>query len=49
MEKITRITKSIKIDPELWKDMQHYCIDHDIDYSSFIESLIKEKLKNKAN
>ena len=42
-----RVTKSIKIDPELWKEMQHHCIDKEIDYSSFIENLIREKFHKK--
>jgi hypothetical protein len=48
MEKrVIKTTKSIKIDPAVWKDMQHYCIDNDTDYSSFIEGLIKEKVRKK--
>ncbi len=42
-----RVTKSIKIDPSLWKEVQHRCIDDGIDYSDFVENALKEALKNK--
>lgn len=46
MEKKEKI--SLTIDAELWKEAKHYCIDHDnMEYSSFVEQLIREKLSKK--
>jgi len=42
-----RITISVKIDPELWKEVQHKCIDEGIEYSQYVENALKEALKNK--
>ncbi|MEK6895961.1 MAG: hypothetical protein AABX12_00680 [Nanoarchaeota archaeon] len=36
---------SLTVDTEVWKDAKHYCIDNKLEYSSFVEQLIKEKLK----
>jgi hypothetical protein len=40
-----RKTTSIKIDPELWKQVKKNCIDKEMDVSEYIESLIKKDLK----
>jgi hypothetical protein len=32
---------------DLWKEAKHYCIDNKIEYSSFVEQLIREKLNKK--
>ncbi len=40
-----RVTKSIKIDKDLWKEVGHHCIDHDLEISGYIEGLIKKDLK----
>jgi len=40
-------TISLKIDPELWKEAQKKCIDKELQYSDYVESLIKKDLKNK--
>ena len=45
MEKKEKI--SLTIDSQLWKDAKHYCIDNNLEYSSFVEQLIKEKIKKK--
>lgn len=42
-----RITVSVKIDPELWKEVQHRCIDESIEYSQYVENALKEALKSK--
>lgn len=42
-----RKTTSIKINPEKWKTVKKYCIDHEIDVSDFIEQVIDDKLKRK--
>ncbi|MBS3079689.1 hypothetical protein J4218_06205 [Candidatus Pacearchaeota archaeon] len=42
-----RETISIKIDPPLWKEVKHRCIDDDTDYSSFVEDALREKLEKK--
>lgn len=36
-------TTSLKINPELWKEVKKHCIDKNIDISEFIEELIKKK------
>ncbi len=40
-----RVTKSIKIDPTLWKDAKKRAIDKNIDLSEYVEGLIKKDLK----
>ena len=42
-----RITISVKIEPELWKGVQHRCIDENIEYSQYVENALKEALKKK--
>lgn len=38
---------SLTIDAVIWNKAQHYCLDANLDYSSFVEQLIKEKLDKK--
>ncbi len=38
---------SLTIDSEIWKEAKHYCIDNGLEYSSFVERLIREKLSKK--
>lgn len=38
---------SVKLDPELWKEAKHHCLDKDITYSEYLEDLIKKDLKKK--
>ena len=38
-------TTSIKIDPELWKEVKKYAIDHDISVTDFIERILKKEMK----
>lgn len=40
-----RTTTSIKINPQLWKEVKKYCIDKDINISDLIEQLLKRELK----
>ena len=42
-----RITISIKIDPNVWKEVQHRCIDEGKEYSEYVEEAVKEALKKK--
>ena len=42
-----RITISIKVTPELWKEVQHRCIDENKEYSEYVEEALKDKLKKK--
>ena len=42
-----RKTTSLKIDPELWKNVKKHCIDKEIDISEYLEGLIKKDLKLK--
>lgn len=45
MEKTKKVTTSLKVNPELWKEAKKHCIDRDIDLSVYIEELIKKDLK----
>lgn len=38
---------SIKIEPELLKELKKYCIDHEITLTAQMEKLIKKLLKKK--
>ena len=42
-----RVTISVKIDPELWKEVQHKCIDENKEYSQYVEDALKEALGKK--
>lgn len=44
-----RIAVTIKIDGDLWKEVQHRCIDESIEYSQYVENALKEALKKKKN
>jgi len=38
-------TTSIKIDPELWKEVKKYAIDHDTSVTDFIEKILIKEMK----
>ena len=40
-----RVTKSLKIEPDVWKEAKKKAIDKDIELSTYIEGLIKKDLK----
>jgi len=40
-------TISVKLDPALWKEVQHRCIDENKQYSEFVEEALREALKKK--
>jgi hypothetical protein len=42
-----RQTVSLKLDPELWREAKKKCIDKDLSYSEYVESLIKKDLGKK--
>ena len=42
-----RVTKSIKIEPDVWKEAKKHAIDKDMELSEYIEGLIKKDLKLK--
>jgi len=42
-----RETKSLKVNPVLWKNIKEYCVREDISISSYIEGLIKKDLNLK--
>jgi len=46
-EKKTRVTTSIKIEPNLWKEVKKHCIDLDKDISTYIDELLRRDLKKK--
>ena len=43
-----RIAVTIKIGQDLWKDVQHRCIDENKEYSTYVEEALKEALKKKT-
>jgi len=42
---MSKITKSFRVDPKLWKDVKIHVAKRGTDISSFIEQAINEKLK----
>ncbi len=42
-----RIAVTIKIDPNLWKEVQHRCIDENKEYSQYVEDALKKALEKK--
>lgn len=43
----TKETISLKIDPDLWTEAKHRCLDKKMKYSEYVESLIKKDLGKK--
>ncbi len=41
---MTRITKSLKIDSDIWKKIKKHCVNKDIYISDYIEKLVEEDL-----
>ncbi len=37
-----RKTTSIKINPDLWKDVKIYCLKNDVEVSEFVEKTLKK-------
>lgn len=37
---------TFKLPPELYKRLQHYAIDNDLEYSEVVQSALQELLKN---
>jgi hypothetical protein len=44
---MNRATKSLKINPEVWKEIKLHCVKEDLEISAFIEQTLKERLKKK--
>jgi hypothetical protein len=42
-----RVTITLKINPEIWKEIQHKCVDESISYSDYVEKSLKKSLKEK--
>ena len=42
-----RVTKSLKISPEIWKEIKIYCAEKEIEISEYVETLVKDNLKIK--
>jgi len=40
-------TISLKINPELWREAKHKCLDKKMKYSEYVEGLIKKDLGKK--
>jgi len=40
-------TISLKINPELWTEAKHKCLDKKMKYSEYVEGLIKKDLGKK--
>ncbi|MDP7180110.1 MAG: hypothetical protein QF824_02485 [Candidatus Woesearchaeota archaeon] len=44
-----RKTTSLKIDPDLWKEVKKKCIDLETEISDYLENLIKKDLNMKGS
>lgn len=44
---MAKITKTIRVDETLWKEVKVYVAQNDMDISSFMELAIKKELKKK--
>lgn len=47
MDDPKRVTTSIKIDPELWKEAKIEAIQREIDLSELVENALRKELKKK--
>ena len=45
---MVRKTTSLKIDPELWKEVKIHCINKGVDISDWLEKVIKKDLKKSS-
>ena len=41
-------TTSLKVDPELWKEVKKLCIDKEVDISDYLEDLFRQDLKKRG-
>lgn len=39
-----RVTTSIKVDPDLWKEVKIYCIQNNMEISEFVENLLRNAI-----
>jgi predicted CopG family antitoxin len=44
---MSKLTRTIKIDEDIWKDAKKLAIDEDTNFSSLIEDLLNKELKKK--
>ncbi len=42
-----RVTTSIKVDPDFWKELKIYCLKNDIEVSEFVEKTLKGAISGK--
>jgi len=40
-----RVTRSIKVKPEIWQRMKEVAVTRQVDYSQFVEQAILDKLR----
>jgi len=40
-----RQSTSIKIDPELWKEVKKHCIDANLEISEYLEKVLRKDLR----
>jgi len=40
-----RVTTSIKVNPEVWREVKIYCIRKKVEISEFVEKSLKEAMK----
>ncbi len=42
-----RVTTSIKVDPNLWKEVKIFCIQNNIEVSELLDNLLRKELNRK--
>ena len=42
---IERVTTSIKVNPNFWKDVKIYCLKNDVEVSEFVEKTLKKVIQ----
>lgn len=44
-----KVTKSVKVDPDLWKEAKHYAIDEETTLSSLVEDGLRSRIGNEGS
>jgi len=44
-----RVTTSIKVNPEFWKNVKIYCIKNNLEISKFVEDTLEKVIKKKTD
>jgi predicted transcriptional regulator len=44
-----RETTSVKVDPDVWKEVKHLAIDEDVEVQDFVDAALRNELKRRQD